>query len=302
VDVDNPPKVFVITSSVPNEGKSTTAANLAITFALNGAKVLVVEADLRLPRLSAYMGTESSVGLTDVLAGTRELDDVIVPFRDGLFDLLPAGKVPPNPSELLGSDHMRRLINTVRGRYDITILDSPPLLPVTDAAIIATQTDGAIVVARHNFTRREQLEKSVELLEQVSAHLIGTIVNFVPTGGSRRSRTGYGYGYGGYGSYGYGGYGSYGYGGYGSYGGGGSYGSYGGGYGGYGGYEYGTGSQKRANVGVRVWRRILEEFGIHSRREEDRGPLSVSQRSESADVKEASSAGSSDGKSPDSSM
>lgn len=306
VDVDNPPKVFVITSSVPNEGKSTTAANLAITFALNGAKVLVVEADLRLPRLSAYMGTESSVGLTDVLAGTRELDDVIVPFRDGLFDLLPAGKVPPNPSELLGSDHMRRLINTVRGRYDITILDSPPLLPVTDAAIIATQTDGAIVVARHNFTRREQLEKSVELLEQVSAHLIGTIVNFVPTGGSRRSRTGYGYGYGGYGSYGYGGYGSYGGGGYGSYGGGGygggSYGSYGGGYGGYGGYEYGTGSQKRANVGVRVWRRILEEFGIHSRREEDRGPLSVSQRSESADVKEASSAGSSGGKSPDSSM
>ncbi|NDC10661.1 MAG: polysaccharide biosynthesis tyrosine autokinase, partial [Oxalobacteraceae bacterium] len=120
VNVDNPPKVFVITSSVPNEGKSTTTANLAITFALNGAKVLVIEADLRLPRLAAYLGTESSVGLTDVLAGNRDLEDVVVPFRDGLFDLLPAGKVPPNPSELLGSDHMRHLLNSVRSNYDVT--------------------------------------------------------------------------------------------------------------------------------------------------------------------------------------
>ncbi|NBO46381.1 MAG: hypothetical protein EBU85_05135, partial [Actinobacteria bacterium] len=103
VDVDNPPKVFVVTSSIPGEGKSTTSANLAITFAVNGAKVAVLEGDLRMPRLASYLGNDSSVGLTDVLAGERALEDVLVPFRDGLFDLMPAGKVPPNPSELLGS-------------------------------------------------------------------------------------------------------------------------------------------------------------------------------------------------------
>ena len=276
VNVDNPPKVFVITSSVPNEGKSTTTANLAITFALNGARVLVVEADLRLPRLAAYLGTESSVGLTDVLAGNRELEDVVVPFRDGLFDLLPAGKVPPNPSELLGSDHMRHLLNSVRGSYDVTILDSPPLLPVTDAAVIAAQTDGAIVVTRHNFTRREQLDKSLEALGQVSAQLIGTIINFVPLASRRGYKKGYGYGGYGYG-YGYGGYGygGYGYGGYGS----GGYGGYG--YGGYGyggsdsGYGFRYASRSPARILRRLTRKVRKSLTPRARREMDRGPLSV---------------------------
>ena len=280
VNVDNPPKVFVITSSVPNEGKSTTTANLAITFALNGAKVLVVEADLRLPRLAAYLGTESSVGLTDVLAGNRELEDVVIPFRDGLFDLLPAGKVPPNPSELLGSDHMRHLLNSVRSSYDVTILDSPPLLPVTDAAVIAAQTDGAIVITRHNFTRREQLDKALEALGQVSAQLIGTIINFVPLANRRGYKKGYGYGgygYGyGYGGYGYGGYGygGYGYGGYGS----GGYGGYG--YGGYGGgsdsgYGFRYASRSPVRVLRRLTRRVRQALMPQARREQDRGPLSV---------------------------
>ena len=197
VDVDNPPRCVVITSSLPLEGKSTTASNLAIAMAQGGSRVLLVEADLRRPRVAEYLGVEGSIGMTDVLIGRALIDDAIIPWQRGLLDFLPSGAIPPNPSELLGSQQLADLLAELRARYGVVILDAPPLLPVTDAAILATAADGAILVARFGVTRHEQAERAADLLRQVNARLFGTILNCVP---EKRSAGGYGYGYG----YGYG--------------------------------------------------------------------------------------------------
>lgn len=191
VDVDHQPKTVVITSSVPSEGKSTTACNLAIAQAQAGSRVLLVEADLRRPKISEYLGVDGSYGLTDVLIGQADLGSSIVSWQRGLLDFLPAGTIPPNPSELLGSRQMADLLAELRDRYDIILLDAPPLLPVTDAAIISTAADGAILVARSGRTRKEQVRHAAEALRQVNARLLGTVLNFAP----QRKRRGYGDGY-----------------------------------------------------------------------------------------------------------
>ncbi len=202
VDVDNPPKAVVITSSVPGEGKSTTACNLAIALAQAGSKVLLMEADLRRPKITEYLGVEGSVGLTDVLIGQVPITKAITPWQRGLIDFLPSGAIPPNPSELLGSKQMADLLAQLEERYDVVILDAPPLLPVTDAAILATAADGALLVTRHGRTRREQVDEAADALRQVSVPILGVILNFAPS----RKRGGYGYSkYGGYDrGYGYG--------------------------------------------------------------------------------------------------
>lgn len=195
VDVDNPPRTVVITSSLPGEGKSTTACNLAIAVAQAGARVLLLEADLRRPMVSGYLGVDGSRGLTDVLIGRLPLPHAIIHWQRGLLDYLPAGAIPPNPSELLGSRHMAALLKELAKRYDMIIIDAPPLLPITDAAILATAADGAILVARHGSTRREQVSESAEAIRQVNGRLLGTILNFAPLRKSRRYGYGYGYDY-----------------------------------------------------------------------------------------------------------
>jgi capsular exopolysaccharide synthesis family protein len=205
VDVDNPPQVVAVTSAIPGEGKSTTAVNLAITMAQAGKKVVLVETDLRKPKASYYLGVESSLGLTDVLAGNTPLGDALLPWGRGLLTVLPAGHTPPNPSELLSSHQFEQVLKELRGDFDVVIVDATPLLPVTDGAIVAKAADGAVLVVKFGKTTREQVATSVAALDQVGARLLGTVMNFVPTG-----RRGYGYKYGykyGYG-YGYGGYGS----------------------------------------------------------------------------------------------
>ena len=186
VDVDHPPRSVVITSSVPVEGKSTTAVNLAIALAQGDSKVLLVEADLRRPRVAEYLGVEGSIGLTDILSGQARVDEAIIPWQRGLLDFLPCGAIPPNPSELLGSRQLAALLTEFDTRYDIVILDAPPLLPVTDAAILAAAADGAILVARYGATSHEQAEQAADSLRQVNARLFGTVLNFVPQ--KRRSR------------------------------------------------------------------------------------------------------------------
>ena len=206
IDVDNPPRAVVITSSLPSEGKTTTSANLAITLAQAGQKVCLVEADLRKPKLADYLGIEGGTGLVDLLTGSQKLEDVMIPWQRGLLTVIPSGPIPPNPSEILGSQQMAHLMDDLKAQFDIVVIDAPPLLPVTDAAILATSADGAILVARFGKTTKEQLRKATEVLDIVDARLLGTVLNFVPTKGSGYgygSNYGYGYGYGGYG-YGYG--------------------------------------------------------------------------------------------------
>jgi polysaccharide biosynthesis transport protein len=185
VDVDNPHKVIVVTSSLPSEGKTTTLVNLAIALASGGSRVLVVEADLRRPRAADLLGLERTVGLTSVLSGRVRADQVIQPWGGGLFDVLASGPLPPNPSELLGSRHMEAMLRDLREQYDMILIDTPPLLPVTDAAAVAPAADGAILVCRFRQTTRTQVATAVQALEAVSAPLLGTVLTMVPSSGPR---------------------------------------------------------------------------------------------------------------------
>jgi capsular exopolysaccharide synthesis family protein len=139
-------KSIIISSSVSSEGKSTTIANLAIAMADTGAKVLLIDCDLRKPKQHKYLGLEGAVGLTNHLIGQAKLEDVIQPWGKGKLSVLPAGQVPPNPSELLGSEKMRKLILDAEKKYDLVLIDTAPLLPVTDAAILSKMTGGVVVV------------------------------------------------------------------------------------------------------------------------------------------------------------
>jgi succinoglycan biosynthesis transport protein ExoP len=192
VDVDHPPRAVVITSSVANEGKSTTACNLALTLASAGVGVILVEGDLRRPRVADYMGLEGAAGLTDVLIGRAALDDVLQPWGRSSLAVLPSGPLPPNPSELLGSAQMTDLLTALRTRAEVVIVDAPPLLPVTDAAVLARGCDGAIIVVRHGKVTREQVTRAVDALTTIGARVLGTVLNMVPAGGPMS----YGYGYG----------------------------------------------------------------------------------------------------------
>ncbi|TFB71827.1 polysaccharide biosynthesis tyrosine autokinase [Cryobacterium glaciale] len=200
LDVGRVDRGFVITSSIQSEGKSTTGANLAIALADAGARVLLVDADLRRPKVADYMGIEGAVGLTDVLIGRAELDDVIQPWGRGALFVLPAGQEPPNPSELLGSTRMSALVADFNAAFDVVLYDSPPLLPVTDAAILATAVGGTIVVVAAGRTHRGQLTGALAALRQVGAHVSGLVLTMLPTSGPDAVGSGYGgYGYGGYG-------------------------------------------------------------------------------------------------------
>lgn len=183
VDVDRPPRSVVVSSSVADEGKSMTSANLAITLAQAGRDVVLVEADLRRPKVADYMKLEGGAGLTNVLAGQLDLADALQPWGRDRLRVLPSGPLPPNPSEMLGSRQMHDLLRRLLDLTDIVIFDAPPLLPVTDAAVLARLADGVIMVARHGRTRKEQLARAVDNLEAVNARLLGTVLNMVPTKG-----------------------------------------------------------------------------------------------------------------------
>jgi non-specific protein-tyrosine kinase len=196
VDVDARVRSIVVTSSVPGEGKTTTACNLAIALAHSGLRVLLFEADLRRPRVGTYLGIDDKVGLTSVLIGAVSVDDAIQTWGpDGLLDVLPAGPKPPNPSELLGSRGMADLLHTLEDRYDLVLLDSPPLLPVTDAAVIAPEATGALIVVHYGRTRTEQLRRTADALSSVGARTVGAVVNFAPRRGPDAYYYGYSYGY-----------------------------------------------------------------------------------------------------------
>jgi len=198
-----PPKVILITSSIAGEGKSTLAANLAALLAQQGKRVLLVDADLRSSVLHNVFETENKAGLSDLLTkevGSEAAFDhfLQVPLVPGL-NLLPAGRIPPYPSELLGSEQMSTLVQLWRERFDFIILDGAPVLPVTDSVVVAPLADQILLVARHGMTERSLLERSFRLLQSRTPETsIGVVVNAI-----KRTSDSYGYGYG-YGAHPYG--------------------------------------------------------------------------------------------------
>ncbi len=180
IDAASHPRVMVVTSSIAGEGKSSTVANLALAMAEARQRVCVIEADLRRPKLLSYLGMEGSVGLTDVLIGRVALDDVLQPFGSHSLTVLGAGAAPPNPSELLGSEGMIDVLRYLSGRYDHVIIDGPPLLPVTDSAVLSRLADGAIVVVGSGVVSRDQLDGALDNLRTANAAVLGIVLNRIP--------------------------------------------------------------------------------------------------------------------------
>lgn len=170
---------IVVTSSVSDEGKTQTAINLARVLAHAGDSVLLVDADLRRPQVARRIGLDGDLGLSDVLTGHATLDELTIDIGPDHLAVLPAGAVPPNPSELLGSRAMAQLIEAAERKYDYVLFDTPPLLPVTDAVVLAAQTGGAIVVARSGIVRKPLLERALEILDAGDVTMLGVVLNDV---------------------------------------------------------------------------------------------------------------------------
>jgi capsular exopolysaccharide synthesis family protein len=180
LSVDRKISSFVVSSALPGEGKTSTASNLAITMAQAGQAVVVVDADLRRPSVADTFGISGAVGLSDVLLGETTVRDAVQRWRPDLpLYVLPSGATPPNPSELLGSHQLEKLIQSLRESGMIVIFDSPPLLPVTDAAVLARATDGVIMVTRIGKTRSDQLTAAIDTLRTASAPILGAVANRV---------------------------------------------------------------------------------------------------------------------------
>ena len=192
LEIGRPDRAFVVTSSIEGEGKSTTVANLAIAMSDAGARVALVDADLRRPMVATYMGLEGGAGLTDVLIGRASLGDVIQRWGRGQLGVLPAGHVPPNPSELLGSMQMTRVVRELTETFDVVLFDAPPLLPVTDAAVLTRVVGGALLVVGASRAHRGQVRSALAALENVGAVVSGIVLT-VPT--TRSDAYGYGRGY-----------------------------------------------------------------------------------------------------------
>lgn len=169
---------FVISSSVPEEGKTQTSVSLARVLAQAGETVLLIDADLRRPQVANRMQLDSELGLTDVLTRRGTLADLAIPASTNLW-VLPAGTIPPNPSELLGSEAMAKLLSLVEREFDYVIIDTPPVIPVTDAVVLASQTGGIVLVTRGGVTRKAQISESIEILNGGSATVLGVVLNDV---------------------------------------------------------------------------------------------------------------------------
>ncbi|MBM9838420.1 polysaccharide biosynthesis tyrosine autokinase [Rhodococcus hoagii] len=183
LEVDNPPRIIEITSSLPGEGKTTTAINLSLALAEAGYSVCLVDADLRRPRVAKYLDLIGSVGMSTVLSAQADLDDALQTSAFANVSVLAAGSLPPNPSELLGSTHAEKLFDELRAKFDFVIIDASPLLPVTDAAVLAVKVDGCLVVVRHGKTKREQVSRAIGNLRSVGATVLGTILTMTPSKG-----------------------------------------------------------------------------------------------------------------------
>jgi capsular exopolysaccharide synthesis family protein len=188
--LDNPVRTILVTSSAPGEGKSTVVANLAVSLAQTGAAVIAVDCDLRNPSLHTLFGLPNEGGLTSLVlqpdAGVRQF---LQRSEAGGLDVLTSGPLPPNPAELLGSKRMESLIHELRGMADYVVFDTPPVLAVTDAAVLATKLDGSMLVLSAGRARRDAAKKAKRTLEELSSSFLGVVVNNVKA--DRESQSGY---------------------------------------------------------------------------------------------------------------
>lgn len=176
-DIDNPKRVILMTSAATKEGKSTTCVNLAITFAQTGSRVLLVDSDLRRPTLHSFFNVDKMYGLSNVLIGSLSFNDVIKRTEVENLDLITAGDIPPNPAEMVASERMRMFLEEARNRYDVVLLDSPPVVAVTDAAILTTRADATILVVSSGMTGRSELKRAIGLIRSVGSNVLGIILN-----------------------------------------------------------------------------------------------------------------------------
>jgi capsular exopolysaccharide synthesis family protein len=200
---DKHPQVIAVTSAFPGEGKTTSAINLALSLTHTGASVVLIEADLRRPKVAQYLEfSDMSKGLSELISedGDITLKRIKVAtkrFEGSVLDVVAAGRIPQNPAELLSSKKFDHVIDFLRKKYEYVILDCPPILPVTDAAIISTRADGALVVVHAGVTKRPHFYGTRDALKAVGTEILGVIINKIP-----QSSLGYEYGY----RYGYSGY------------------------------------------------------------------------------------------------
>jgi non-specific protein-tyrosine kinase len=179
LEPDEPISTLVVTSASAGEGKTTTATNLAIALAQSGERVILVDADLRRARLADSLGLVGGLGLSDLILRTASMDDVLLGWRE-LLAVLPAGTVPPNPAELLGSQRMATVLAELAGRCDIVVIDTPPVLPVTDAVVLAAQADATLLVARYGKAQRSLVVEASKRLRGVGAYVVGSVLNAAP--------------------------------------------------------------------------------------------------------------------------
>jgi capsular exopolysaccharide synthesis family protein len=180
LSVDEPPKVIMVSSALPSEGKSTAVVNLGLALATAGRRVAIVEADLRRPKVTQYLGLVGGIGLTNVLSGSADVEDVLQPVGEGRLSVIGAGPTPPNPGELLASGQMAALVEKLRADNDYVLVDAPPLLPVADATGLAVIVDGVLLSVHYGTTRKEHLQQAAATLHGVGARPLGVILNMVP--------------------------------------------------------------------------------------------------------------------------
>lgn len=175
--VDEELRVIMVTSAQPGEGKSTTAANLALAYAQAGNRVLVVDADLRKPTMHKVFQKSNRLGLTNLLTGQRQLTEIHLDAAGGRLDVLTSGPIPPNPSELLASKRMEALLVEWKEQYDLVIVDTPPAAAVTDAAILSSRCDGVVLVVDSGHVKKETVKRAKTNLEHAKARILGVVLN-----------------------------------------------------------------------------------------------------------------------------
>jgi capsular exopolysaccharide synthesis family protein len=176
---ESPAQYLLVTSSGPREGKTTVAVNLAVTMAQSGARTLLVDTDLRRPRLHKTFGVANDAGVSTLILGTARVDDTVHDTGVDGLQLLPCGPVPPNPTELLHSGRFRELLDTMRDRYDRVVFDSPPVIAVADASVLSTAVDGVVLVGDAQHTAWQLAGQAVQRLERVGARIFGFVLNKV---------------------------------------------------------------------------------------------------------------------------